>query len=702
MTPRDECKIAYDNYNRKRMVYNLPFTSPPPPKSITEISNYGKPYDERTFPYHNFKRFKEIESIYFNPDSEAPTHIKEEYEEFVDTEWDRRYNGFWFFNGNNLEYITGKHYIFLQWWLITVEKDGRNRQTNPLFVDAQRDVFYAWDFCQEDKDSFGLILGSARRLGKTAIASCIGFLDTTENTDSKMAIQSKTEKDAKGIFMKIVSSWQKLPQFLKPIDTGETRVSNRLVFSAPKQSSKDINKIKQYVEVLDSEIWFEASKELALDGSYCSFIYNDETGKSPDIDVNERWNVQRECLVRGSTIVGKSFMTTTVEDMEKKGGANFKKVWDRSDYNSRSKDFNRTSSGLYRIFIPADYGYVGSHPKTGEPFVDKFGYSNRAAAKAYIEQEINVRHGSDKIEFRRKYPLYEDEMFLIDSSESPFTLHNLYTQRKYNDLEDVSRLLRRGNLYWSAKDSEVKFVDDPDNGRWLFYGFPEDSDKNKYVTRDGTKFPARTNYRIGIDPVDDRTPTSGKGSDYVAYVAAMPSPQYGNSVPIPVCEYKNRAKNPEEMWEDMILTAVYYSAFVNPEQNKGGTATWFGVRGFEGYTMYDPYDKDAVKKQKKGTPNNGHEVRTQLINDTAVYIAEHVGYLGSDDCYADFVFNELIEDLISFDKMNWTPHDATVAWMMTLAACKAKIYHSYITEHEESIIDQMIQKKTVRLSKWQN
>jgi len=702
MTSKEECHLAYESFRRDRVIYNLPYKTPPPPEDITKIANYGKSYKDRTFPYHDFKKFKNLEALYFSTDDSTSISVQEEYLDFVDKEWDRRYEGFWFFNGNNLEYITGKNYIFLQWWLITVEKNGRNRQTNPTFVDAQRDVFYAWDFCQEDKNSFGLVLGSGRRYGKTAIASCIGFLDTTENSDSNMAIQSKTESDAKGIFMKIIKSWQKLPQFLKPIDTGETKVQRRLVFDQPKTSSKDVTKIKEYIDVLGSEIWYESSKELALDGAYCSFIYNDETGKTPDIDVNVRWNVQKECLSRGSKIIGKSFMTTTVEDMEKKGGANFKKVWDRSNYADADKETMQTSSGLYRLFIPADYGYMGHHPKTGEPFVDEFGYSNRAAAKMYIEQKIAQLNGSDKIEYRRKYPLYEDDMFLIDSSESPFTLHNLYTQRKYNDEEDVSRLLRRGNLYWAVKDVEVKFVDDPDNGKWLIYGMPSKDDRNRFVNRDGVKFPARTTYRMGVDPVDDRTPTSGKGSDYVAYVAAMPTPEHGNSAPIPVCEYQNRVKNPEEMWEDMVLTAVFYSAYINPEQNKGGTATWFGVRGFEGFTMYDPYDKDAFKKQKKGTPNNGHEVRTQLINDTAVYVAEHVGYLGESDCYADFVFNRLIEDLIIFDKMNWTPHDNTVAWMMTLAACKAKIYHSMVIDTPNNIIDDLVKKRPIAKSKWQN
>lgn len=652
------------------MAYNLPYALPNPPKP-KEIANYGLPRDKRKFPYHNFKRFKDLERIYYSyrDENKIPPHIREEYESFVDQEWDRRINGFWFFNGDKLEYITGKHYCTLQWWQTNIAENGRNTKGNPKFVDAQRDVFYAWDIVSKDPNCFGLCLGTCRRFGKTIVASAIGYWDTTEYRDSRMAIQSKTEPDGKKIFNKIVRAWQSLPKMFVPEDNRETKVARILDFSEGKRKLGRDEELRTYIETIDSQIWYESSKEEALDGDYCSFIYIDEAGKTVECNVNVRWGIQKECLAKGSEIVGKALMTTTVEDMEKKGGRNFKAIWDKSDHTKKDEFTGQTGSGLYRMFIPSDYGYMGKHPVTGVPFVDEFGYSDRAAAKKFIEQMIdNQQSGADRISYRRKYPLYEDDMFLVDSSESPFNLNNLYNQRKYNDEQEVHKHIRVGNLYWSEKDKTVTFNDNP-NGKWKIWGMPDPKDQNKMRIVDGVKFPARTTFRLGIDPVDDKSPTSGKGSDYAAYVVAKPSTRFGNRDIIPVCQYLTRTKNPEEMWEDMILTAVFYSCYVNPEQNKYGTSAWFNLRGFDGYTIFNPYDKDAPRKGKKGTPTTDTKLKQSLVEKAAIHSFECIGFHANTQTFPDFPFNELLEDMINFDKFNWTPSDATVAWMMALVCC---------------------------------
>ena len=87
----------------------------------------------------------------------------------------------------------------------------------------------------------------------------------------------------------------------------------------------------------------------------------------------------------------------------------------------------------------------------------------------------------------------------------------------------------------------------------------------------------------------------------------------------------------------------------------------------------------------------------------AIYVSEKVGYLGELDCYADFPFERLIEDLIKFDKNNWTPHDNTVAWMMTLACCRANVnmIHDF-NPAETSVIAEMLNPQPLRRSKWEN
>ena len=71
----------------------------------------------------------------------------------------------------------------------------------------------------------------------------------------------------------------------------------------------------------------------AYDGDELHTYIEDECGKVDEkqgINTDKRWEIVQFCLTIGSKIVGKALRTTTVEEMEKKGGKHFKKTWDES------------------------------------------------------------------------------------------------------------------------------------------------------------------------------------------------------------------------------------------------------------------------------------------------------------------------------------------------------------------------------------
>ena len=61
-----------------------------------------------------------------------PEDQKEKWYDYIDEEFKRREEGFWFMNNNKPTYITGTHYMYLQWSKIDVGAPDF-REANRLF-----------------------------------------------------------------------------------------------------------------------------------------------------------------------------------------------------------------------------------------------------------------------------------------------------------------------------------------------------------------------------------------------------------------------------------------------------------------------------------------------------------------------------------------------------------------------------------------
>ena len=160
-----QCYSAYKNFVQVRnfekeipnSVYGLEITLPDKPEDYTSITNYGLPREQRKFPYHDWEYVKRIDNL---PSSDP------ERKAFIDKEWKRRKEGFWWYNGDFLEWIPGHYYMTLQYWKIPIEDKG-GALGNPKFVDMNRDMNLAiWD-SKADENTMGLAYVGCRRSGKT-------------------------------------------------------------------------------------------------------------------------------------------------------------------------------------------------------------------------------------------------------------------------------------------------------------------------------------------------------------------------------------------------------------------------------------------------------------------------------------------------------------------------------------------------------
>ena len=74
--------------------------------------------------------------------------------------------GCWFINKGVPTYITGTHYMYLQWTKIDVGF--------PDYREANRVFYIFWEACKADKRSFGMDYLKIRRSGFSFMASCEG------------------------------------------------------------------------------------------------------------------------------------------------------------------------------------------------------------------------------------------------------------------------------------------------------------------------------------------------------------------------------------------------------------------------------------------------------------------------------------------------------------------------------------------------
>ena len=98
------------------------------PKEIYSCSKIKSKQKWKKFPANpDFKRIKTVFDW-----QEYPDDFKEKHYSYIDEEFRRREEGFWFMNNGKPTYITGTHYMYLQWSKIDVGAPDY-REANRLF-----------------------------------------------------------------------------------------------------------------------------------------------------------------------------------------------------------------------------------------------------------------------------------------------------------------------------------------------------------------------------------------------------------------------------------------------------------------------------------------------------------------------------------------------------------------------------------------
>jgi hypothetical protein len=597
-------------------------------------------YWEPTKLPENYAKLREKESLsqIENKDAYDPA-----LEAFRTQEWDRRLNGFWFYNNGVPTYVTGLHYFYMCYWSIDIGL--------PKYREPDRRYFYFLQFCIEDPECFGMVEISKRRQGKTFRGGVFLYEHASRTKNSRSGVQSKTGNDAKEVFRKaIIQPFKKLPDFFVPVydqSKGLTPTSELRFFQTTVKGKKAAT-IKDDDE-LESMVDWKTSEAISYDGQKLQRYLGDEVGKTTEINVWERYLVTRYChLDDEGNIIGKSLLTTTVEDLEQ-GGEAFKKIWDNSDHTN--KKGKRTASGLYRYFCPADH----------TRYYDKYGFADREKALNEILEERKLLSNDSRAlsAVIRKEPLSWEEAFRIDGDKCLFDAMKL--NERLDRLQWKDNLSTRGNFVWVDGERDTKVDFEPSkNGKWLVAKlFLDPQDSNKIAKRGDLFYPNNPDFVMGVDPVDHNQTQDGRRSNGAGIVlqkhnAARENDIYNYAF---VALYVHRPDNVAVFYEDMIKMCVYYGCGVLYENNKVGMLHYFNDRGYGNFLIWLP---ERTQPGVAASPKT-HQHIAEL---TESYISGH-----HDRVY----FKELIKDWLEFDLSSTTKFDAAMAAGYALIADQIKV-----------------------------
>ena len=613
-----------------------------------------------------------------------PESSKEKWYDYIDEEFTRREEGFWFTNNGKPTWITGTQYMYLQWSKIDVGA--------PDFREANRLFYIFWEACKADKRCYGMCYLKNRRSGFSFMSSAETVNLATLASDSRFGILSKTGSDAKKMFTdKVVPISINYPFFFKPVQDGMDRPKSELAYRVPasKFTRKKMSATDglEEIEGLDTTIDWKNTGDNSYDGEKLALLVHDESGKwdRPDNILNN-WRVTKTCLRLGSRIIGKCMMGSTSNALDK-GGENFKKLYNASDVMRRNRN-GQTKSGLYSLFIPMEWNYEGfideyGIPVFSTPDIDRLTPDGELIDVGVIDNWQNevdgLKDDQDALnEFYRQFPRTTEHAFRDETKGSIFNLVKLYEQIDYN--EELSRTLgvTTGNFQWvnGIKDSQVIFYPDP-KGRFKVSWVPPSQIQNRVVLKNGIKYPGNEHMgAFGCDSYDISGTVDGVGSKGALHGLTRFSMEDAPANSF-FLEYLSRPPTAEMFFEDVLMALVFYGMPILAENNKPRLLYYLRRRGYRGFSMNRPdkiWNKLSVaEKEVGGIPNSSEDIKQAHAAAIEMYIQDHVG-MKQDGTFGDLYFNELLNDWCKFDINKRTKHDASISSGLAIMANNRHLY----------------------------
>lgn len=661
------------------------------PKSPKDVT--GK---DKTPKYQKWKRIEvpnELQNFYnlyedldYEKKQKKIKELFHKYKDFIVTDIERCKNGFWFMNDGEPMYLTpGAYFFFQHYYHYEPKRYGDFRMT-------LRDYYYWLEAIYADDRAVGSLVVKNRGIAFSTTGASEIIRESIFNENSFSPLVSKTDRDAEKLFIqKVREPFKRLPIHLQPESNAYRNETRSLKLEDRKSKGGNSSYVERYPTTVDG-----------YDGTRPRISLNDEIGKFIKFSVTRWWDIHKDCHTTGiKEITGKAICGSTAGEFGKGGGKAFKELYDNSNIMGRNP-LGMTESGLYALFIPAEYGQQGFYDEHGwviwdnpdEPIKNELGKEMRIGVSEMLDEiEEALKHDEIKLNAqRRKHPRKLAHAFKDEKQIDMFNQQNLQEHEYY--LKDqikspaYHKKVFKMNLFWK-KDGTVEHRAS-DTGKFKVVWMPDREDRNGYTEVYGRKKPLLEHIgAFGTDPYYATKVVHGKGSSGAMLGLTK---EKGEGFPNDTffLIYDHRPKSEYEFYDDMIMASVYYSMPNLVERNKRGLLVNMLERGYRGYALERP---DKTKKELTGDDKSiggwysESYAITEQENLLEAYIERSVGSATNFN-NAKVYFPELIKSWQEYDpsaKNYRTINDLAVASMFAIAANKKKVIVKETAEITEEI-----------------
>lgn len=655
-----------------------------PPKE--EIVNYGKSIKEQIF-----RKTLIPQDLQYWPE--------EDREAFIEREHHRRKHGMWFYIKGEPVYIPGLFYYFLNYWPLATGRPTRFHMGDWKF-------FIIWMHTVLTETIFGLLVFKCRRIGDTEKGLCMIYEYATRvrNTISQM-YDCRTEKDMVKTWKRLKKSHKRMIWFMKPVVKNEDP-SSSYEFSEKSKldnlSDSFIDETGAYVAsdyeypTLESEISYYTN-EGGADGARIDREYVDEFGKFNQINPEELHDLSKKALEddREGEIIGKCLYTSTIEDLTNgKTLEVAEKMWEQSDPTKLDPQ-GRTISGMIRIVRGA----------LDRAETDRWGFVDEEAERKKIQEHqaflIKNKQWTKLIKYKRQNCLTIEDVMSNISKGSPFDLEKINNRHNELIFNEQDRSVR-GNLDWvdgkkpipgdpdnTNKNCKAFFTPDPENGRWYFTHHPKDwgLEENKQRASASIPMPGNIQYfSCGIDPVSYKDNLDAKNRSLAGLAVKRNLDhridstnnrdlydEQGNTIDLGrffktnkyCCTYWHRHENPNDNYNDWLLTLVYFGTdFLIEKNHSAAFETYLEMLGFLEYYMEKSGLKNYKGREETRGLTSGEKVIENYFSAIASYISE----------FANAIDNpQVTKQLSTMEQETRGKHDLGVAIGYTEMASNQKV-----------------------------
>ena len=563
----------------------------------TLIDGFGLPREQQMWKRKELPSF--FENVEFDKDGNAI--LNSQQRAYAAIEVERCKKGYWFLNGGFPTYITGKNYFYLRWWKL--EDD-----IYPDYRDADRRYFLFLDHWENVLWCLGIGRGKKRREGASSQATSNLIYECIFYTNSNCGLVSKTQVDSRDTFTDMAAfGYHQLPVFLKPRQLNRADSVTELVFAVKNAKGETSGK------GLRSKINYRAPVENAYDRGRMTRVLGDEGGKWPlDVKFSKFISKVSKTLVKGAKRVGFAECPSTVNELTKGGGAEFKKFWDGA--NQFKSGGKKTPNRFVTYFTPAYDNYEGfidqfgmsvieaptpeqydylvskwvvKDPITGDTVSEVSEEDIKLGAKAYVYSRRVGLTGELLEEEIRQNPCTVQEMFEAANTDCAFNSYKINQRKRELELNPIYK--RKIVFYRDEENQKVKWRDINDNEKsfhWeVTWGLmPGQFEANKTIFNGKLRLPGRSeDGAIAVDSYSNSQGGRKYGSKACALIGRRSDLIDPENTGKAIGMLYGRPSEKDKLHSQVLLAGEYYGYPIWYEHTADDYDGFFKDRGKSGY-----------------------------------------------------------------------------------------------------------------------